>query len=99
MKVGILSSCMHSMFSGGVANTTIALLETFKLLGHDAIFVNTYEKDWFEDCKLLEKQIKVLNISKDEDIEEVFDLIHILRLKNKDENILRKMLFFIVKTS
>lgn len=75
MKVGILSSCMHSMFSGGVANTTIALLETFKLLGHDAIFVNTYEKDWFEDCKLLEKQIKVLNISKDEDIEEVFDLM------------------------
>ena len=36
-KVGILSSCMHSMFSGGLANSTIALLECFKRAGCEVV--------------------------------------------------------------
>uniref|UniRef100_A0A6C0D7M6 Uncharacterized protein n=1 Tax=viral metagenome TaxID=1070528 RepID=A0A6C0D7M6_9ZZZZ len=77
MKVGILSSCQHSMFSGGNANTTIALIEMMKMLKYDVTLLNTnHSVDWYDDVKLLKTQIQVLNITKDTAaFEELFDLI------------------------
>ena len=76
MKVGILSTCQHSMFSGGLANTTIALLESFKALGCDVTFLNTLTTKWFDDCSNLQNEFRVINIDKDGIFEEeLFDLI------------------------
>ena len=78
-KVGILSSCMHSMFSGGLANSTIALLECLKTTGCEVVLLNIHSNEWFDDCKSLQKEYRALKISKDEDVstfnEEVFDLM------------------------
>ena len=78
-KVGILSSCMHSMFSGGLANSTIALLECFKTAGYEVVFLNIHSNEWFDDCKSLQKEYRVVKISKDEEVstfnEEVCDLM------------------------
>ena len=76
MKISILSSCQHSMFSGGLANTTIALLESFRTLGCDVTLLNTHPTNWFDDCMIMKDVFKVINISKDDKYEgEVFDLI------------------------
>jgi len=77
MRIGILSTCQFSMFSGGLANTTIAVLETMKILGNEVSLLNTNTSvEWFEDCKLLKEGIKVVNIEKDSGkCEEQFDLI------------------------
>ena len=65
------------MFSGGLANTTMALVETFKLLGNDVSLLNTNSGvEWYDDVKLLKKEVNIVNISKDvSEISERFDLI------------------------
>lgn len=73
LKVGILSSCQHSMFSGGLANSTIALLESFKSLDCDVTFLNIQSTEWFDDCKSLKSEFNVVNIKKDEPI--LFDVM------------------------
>ena len=73
LKVGILSSCQHSMFSGGLANSTIALLESFKAIDCDVTFLNTLSSEWFDDCKNLKSEFNVVNIKKDEPI--LFDVM------------------------
>ena len=77
MRVGILSTCQYSMFSGGLANTTIALYETYKILKCDVVLLNTNSSvEWFDDCKGLHKNINVENINRDTDnYENKFDLI------------------------
>lgn len=77
MRIGILSTCQFSMFSGGLANTTMAVIETMKILGNDVTLLNTNTSvEWFEDCKLLKEGIKVVNIEKDSGkCEEQFDLV------------------------
>jgi GR25 family glycosyltransferase involved in LPS biosynthesis len=77
MRIGILSTCQFSMFSGGLANTTVALLETMKILGNDVYLLNTNNGvEWFDDCKLLTNTVKVINIEKDSGkCDEQFDLI------------------------
>ena len=65
------------MFSGGLANTTIAVLETYKFLGYDVTLLNTNSGvEWFDDVKLLKEHTKVLNINRDDTtFDEKFDLI------------------------
>jgi hypothetical protein len=65
------------MFSGGNANTTIALIEMMKMLKYDVTLLNINSSvDWYVDVKLLKEQITVLNITKDtEAFAEPFDLI------------------------
>ena len=76
MRVGILSSCQYSMFSGGLANTTIAIYELMKACGYDVTLLNTNsDVAWWDDCKSLQNHIKVVSIKKDSEPTDVFDLI------------------------
>jgi len=77
MRIGVLSTCQFSMFSGGLANTTIAIIETMKILGNDVVLLNTNSTvEWFDDVKNLKKDISIINISKDTtSFENRFDLI------------------------
>ena len=60
MRIGIVSQCMFSMFSGGSANTTIAFLELFENLGHDVTLLNIHSSEWYDDCKNLKNKYKLI---------------------------------------
>ena len=63
MRVGVLATAQHSMFSSGVANTTLAIAELMREFGHDVEFVQLVaEKTWWDDCSSLGKQWKVVPI-------------------------------------
>ena len=47
------------MFSGGIANTSLATVELFKQLGHDVTLVNITGNEWWNDCKTLNSTYKV----------------------------------------
>ena len=64
MKVGIVTTCQYSVFSGGLANTTIVLYEMMKALGHEVTLLNTM-KDWYDDCKILKDKINMVHITND----------------------------------
>ena len=75
MKVAILTTIQHSMFSGGLANTTIALNDILKILGHDITILTTGKALWYDDCKVLEKNINVKQILKGTVFDGLFDLM------------------------
>ena len=72
MKVGILTTCQHSVFSGGLANTTIVLYEMMKTLEHEVTILNT-DKEWYDDCKSLKEHINMLHITTESNYD--FDLV------------------------
>jgi alpha(1,3/1,4) fucosyltransferase len=65
------------MFSGGLANTTMAVIETMKVLGNDVTFINTNTNvEWFDDVKGLKKEVTIVTIDKNSSYyENQFDLI------------------------
>ena len=76
MKIGVLSTCQFSMFSGGLANTTMAIIETMKVLGHDVTLINTNTNEWYDDVKGIKKEVNIISIQKDSvQSNEQFDLI------------------------
>lgn len=76
MRIGVVSQCMFSMFSGGSANTTIAFLELFDNLKHDVTLLNIHSSEWYDDCKDLKNKYKILQITKDQkEFENPFDLL------------------------
>ena len=60
-RIGVLANLEHSMFSMGIANTSLALAELFGALGHETYLVNISKKDWWDDCAPLKDGIKVLS--------------------------------------
>ena len=61
-RVGVLANLEHSMFSAGIANTSLAAAELFKALGHEVTIVNTSKKDWWDDCSSLKDGFKVMSL-------------------------------------
>jgi hypothetical protein len=63
MKIGITVDIRHSMFSAGHPNSCIAILEAFKLGGHDCILVHKEtDREWWDDVKTL--SLPCLHVSK-----------------------------------
>ena len=50
MRVGVLANIQFSMFSAGVANTSLAMAELFKALGHEVNLISITDKPWWDDC-------------------------------------------------
>ena len=71
MKVGILTTIQHSLFSGGLANTTLALVELVEVLGHTATIVNTSTSQWWDDCPTLKEKYNIVHV----DAKNHFDLM------------------------
>ena len=59
-RIGVLANAEHSMFSAGIANTSLAVTELFAALGHDVTLINTAKADWWEDCKSLKSTQKMI---------------------------------------
>jgi GR25 family glycosyltransferase involved in LPS biosynthesis len=63
MHIGILANIQHSVFSGGTANTSIALSELFSSLGHTTVLLNTQGSGtWWDDCKRIAASHTVQNL-------------------------------------
>ena len=62
MKVGILTNIQHSLFSGGLANTTLALVELLEKLGHTTSIVNTSNVLWWDDCATLKDKYNIVHV-------------------------------------
>lgn len=76
MRVGITTLIEFSVFSAGVNNTCIALAELMAALGHDAVLLNLRgRKDWWDDCKALQKNFKVVHLEDLGSTEKPFDLL------------------------
>ena len=55
MRVAIAGVIQHSMFSSGLANSSLAIAELFRALGHDVDLVQVADasRDWWDDCEEL----------------------------------------------
>ena len=72
MRIGVLATVQHSMFSSGMANTSLAVAELMRELGHEVTLIHmgsTAEKGgggatptWWDDCRSLAAHWKVVNI-------------------------------------
>jgi hypothetical protein len=62
MRVGVLVNAQHSVFSSGVANTSLAVAEVMRELGHEVELIQMCPGTWWDDCKGLEKFWKVVPI-------------------------------------
>jgi len=51
------------MFSGGIANTSLALAELFTALGHTVSLVNLSTRSWWEDCTSLKEKHTVVQLA------------------------------------
>jgi GR25 family glycosyltransferase involved in LPS biosynthesis len=50
MRIGVLANIQFSMFSAGVANTSLSIAELFKALGHEVNLISITDKLWWDDC-------------------------------------------------
>ncbi len=75
MKIGVTVHFQHSYFSGGSAQTTIALADTLRLQGHTVHLIHVGDKDtvWWNDIHDMKKEWFVRHISVLEDSE--YDLV------------------------
>ena len=62
-RIGIMANVEHSMFSAGIANTSLALAELFKGLGHDVTLVNVTKNEWWDDCTSLKGVYTVTHLT------------------------------------
>lgn len=63
MRVGITCMIEYSVFSSGLTNTSIAVAELFKGLGHSVTLINVHgKKDWWDDCTAVKKIYDVLQL-------------------------------------
>ena len=75
MRIGVTTLIEHSMFSSGIANTSLAIAELMKGLGHEATLVNYRgKKPWWDDCVALKSVFKVVHLEEGLS-EEPFDML------------------------
>jgi GR25 family glycosyltransferase involved in LPS biosynthesis len=76
MRVGITTLIEFSVFSAGVNNMSIALAELMAGLGHEAVLLNVRgRKDWWDDCKALQKNFKVEHLDGKSPNDPRFDIL------------------------
>jgi len=63
MRVGVLATIQHSMFSSGMANTSLAIAELMRELGNEVELIQmiTEPASWWDDCKALAPHWKVVH--------------------------------------
>lgn len=63
MRVGITCMIEYSVFSSGLTNTSIAIAELFKGLGHSVALLNVNgRRDWWDDCTIVKKVYDVIHL-------------------------------------
>ena len=75
MRIGVLATLQHSMFSAGIANTSIAVAELMRELGHTVELIQLAEKQtWWDDCLGLSKHWTVVSINDAKEYDLIFEI-------------------------
>ena len=103
MRIGVLGTFQHSMFSSGTVNTTIAVAELFRELGHtvELVHANTAASSWWTDCTEMEKSWTVRSIESftKEDMYDVLFEIGILQFPPEIRQKVAKKVIWIVRSN
>ena len=94
MRIGVLATIQHSMFSSGVANTSVAIAELFQSLGHDVSLISLTDKLWWDDCEEA-KGLRVIPLSDAKGFDVVFEIDRIMLSAEKRNAMTRNTVWII----
>jgi hypothetical protein len=98
MRIGVLANIQFSMFSSGVANTSIATYEMLSALGHTVELVNMHTAPWWDDCKGLESSFKVVPISDASGYDILFEIDRLILLEKERKRMAAKSVWILRHT-
>jgi GR25 family glycosyltransferase involved in LPS biosynthesis len=71
----------HSMFSSGMANSSLAVAELMREFGHDVDLIQTTgDSTWWDDCKSLEGKWRVVKLADAKDYDLVIEIDRLMIL-------------------
>ena len=97
MRVGVLVSAQHSVFSSGVANTSLAVAEVMRELGHEVELIQMCPGTWWDDCKGLEKFWKVIPIESATGYDLLFEIDRMMLTTKKRAAVAAKTIWVLRK--
>ena len=98
MRIGVLTLAQHSMFSSGLTNTSLAVAELMRMLGHDVEFIQVGEKvSWWDDCKTLEKSWKMVSVAEATGYDLVFEIDRLILTAEKRRQVASQSVWIIRK--
>ena len=97
MRVGVLATAQHSMFSSGMANTTLAVAELMREFGHDVDLIQLGEKLWWDDCEALSTHWKIVLAADAKDYDLVFEIDRMMLPTDKRSKMTRKSILVLRK--
>lgn len=98
MRIGVLTLAQHSMFSSGLTNTSLAIAELMRLLGHHVEFIQVAEKiGWWDDCKSLEKSWKMVSVADATGYDLVFEIDRLVLTAEKRRQVASQSVWIIRK--
>lgn len=75
MRIGVVTTVQHSMFSSGITNTSIAVAELMREFGHHVDFIQTSGKQtWWDDCLTLNKHWNVVSVEDAANYDIIFEI-------------------------
>lgn len=84
----------HSMFSSGAANTSLAIAELCKALGHDVVLLSLTDKLWWDDCQTA-NTMKVIPLSEAKDFDILFEIDRMMLSADKRRSVARHVIWVI----
>ena len=98
MRIGVLATLQHSMFSAGIANTSIAVAELMRELGHTVELIQLAEKQtWWDDCLGLSKHWTVVSINDAKEYDLIFEIDRLVLAKEKRKALTKKSILVLRK--
>jgi GR25 family glycosyltransferase involved in LPS biosynthesis len=98
MRIGVLTLAQHSMFSSGLTNTSLAVAELMRMLGHDVEFIQVGDKvSWWDDCKTLEKSWKMVSVAEATGYDLIFEIDRLVLTAEKRRKVATQSVWIIRK--
>lgn len=98
MRIGVLTLAQHSMFSSGLTNTSLAIAELMRMLGHDVEFIQVGEKvGWWDDCTTLEKSWKMVSVADATGYDLIFEIDRLVLTTEKRKRVASQSVWIIRK--
>ena len=98
MRVGVLTLAQHSMFSSGIANTSLAVAELLREFGHDVDLIQVAgDPKWWDDCKGLSKNWNLVSIDDAKEYDLLFEVDRVTLPADKRKKIAKKAIMVMRK--
>ena len=99
MRIGITCRMEYSVFSCGSTNTSIAIAELMKGLGHTATLINMGTTQWWDDCLQLKKVFPGVNLGdiSGTQFDLVFEVGHYTLSKEQRSTLAKKAIWVLRK--